>query len=199
MKAIIGRNNNAKSQKAVITIGKQLKDVPKKGVPLVFKLVLALETEKEKTNVDFVSGNMYLLMSLHYFAVCRLPKKYFCPNQFCNNTLFKTRWQCLDENVITLQSCLDVKCRTAVNPSRCRKFFRTFLTKKSVLEKQDCENIVRSKRRRPHNPKNQQKISYRRKNIPKSRRTKNKQAGAWRRIMTRKKRKWKGKNRKRKS
>ena len=80
MKAIIGRNNNAKSQKAVITIGKQLKDVPKKGVPLVFKLVLALETEKEKTNVDFVSGNMYLLMRLHYFA--GFPKSTFVQISF---------------------------------------------------------------------------------------------------------------------
>ena len=115
--------------------------------------------------------------------------------------MFKIRWQCADERKVTLDSCLDEKCRTAAKPSRCRMFFRTFLTKKSRIKPQDCQTLVKSKRRRPiHNPKIQRKKSYRRKDIPKRKRTtKNKQAGAWRAIMTRKKRKWKGKNRRRKS
>ena len=114
--------------------------------------------------------------------------------------MFKIRWQCADERKVTLDSCLDEKCRTAAKPSRCRMFFRTFLTKKSRIKPQDCQTLIKSKRRRPiHHPKIERKESHRRKNIPKRRRTKNKQAGAWRRIMTRKKRKWKGKNRRRKS
>ena len=59
MKAAIGKKNNAKSLKAVMSIGKKLGNVQKEEGQLVSNLVFALRTEKEKTNVDFVSGNIY--------------------------------------------------------------------------------------------------------------------------------------------
>ena len=107
---------------------------------------------------------------------------------------FEIRWQCDDEEKLTLDSCLQEKCRKAAKPMRCQKYFRTFFTlKKSSLDSKTCKNIVKNKRRRPHpNQKNLQKKTYRRKHIPKRRRTNNKQAGAWRRILTKKKRKRKG-------
>ena len=74
MKAAIGKKNNAKSLKAVMSIGKKLGNVQKEEGQLVSNLVFALRTEKEKTNVDFVSGNIHTVLTLQNFnAVSILP------------------------------------------------------------------------------------------------------------------------------
>ena len=74
MRATIGKRNNAKSPKAVISIGKKLENVQKEEGQLVSNLVFALRTEKEKTNVDFVSGNIHTVLTLQNFnAVSILP------------------------------------------------------------------------------------------------------------------------------
>ena len=77
MKATIGKRNNAKSLKVAISIGKKLGNVQKEEGQLVPDLVFALRTEKEKTNVDFVSGNIYTVLTLQNFnAVSILPYRY---------------------------------------------------------------------------------------------------------------------------
>ena len=74
MKATIGKRNNAKSLKVAISIGKKLGNVQKEEGQLVPDLVFALRTEKEKTNVDFVSGNIHTVLTLQNFnAVSILP------------------------------------------------------------------------------------------------------------------------------
>ena len=54
-----------------------LENVQKEEGQLVSNLVFALRTEKEKTNVDFVSGNIHTVLTLQNFnAVSILPYRY---------------------------------------------------------------------------------------------------------------------------